>query len=243
MRILGVCVVFLFASSACVLPFVSNPGQSQATPTAANMPLPQETSTTSSEIASSATPVQNLESTPTQVDFSQVVLTAADLPSGFQILDPDTQKQMSVTPDDISNFFKGTFSQAKPTSYFAFINGNNDSYQFVLGTLFLPLTVKEQASFDNQLNDPSKATQSFVSGVGENAFVINGADHFGERSIGFTFTHDVNPLILRGDMVLARRGEVVMLLLTMYQDGVKPTADILTISALLDQRLKATLSH
>jgi len=243
MRILCVCVVFLFASTACVLPFVSNPGESQATPTTAVTPPLQETSTTSSVTASSATPVQNLEITPTQVDFSQVVLTAADLPAGFQVLDAEAQKQLKVTPDDISNLFQGAFSVAKPTSHFAFLNASTEAYQFVLGTLFMPLMVKEQTAFDNQLNDPSKATQSFVSGMGGNAIVINGADRFGQRSIGFTFTVDAQTMTLRGDMVLARRGEVVMLLLTMYQDGVKPTADILTISSLLDQRLKDALSH
>jgi hypothetical protein len=242
-KILCVSVVFLFTSVACVLPFVSNTGPSQSTPTATlAAPIDQVTPTLAAELASSVTPVESQESTPKQVDFSQVVLTQADLPAGFQVLDAEAQKQLKVTPDDISNLFQNSFTQAKPTSYFAFLNPSTDSYQFVLGTLFLPLTPTESAGFDNQLNDPSKATQSFVSGMGGNAIVINGADRFGERSIGFTFTVDAQTMTLRGDMVLARRGDVVMLLLSMYQDGIKPSADILTISALLDKRLKDALT-
>ncbi len=243
-RILLASLIFMLASAACALPFLSDTGQPTASPTPGVTQAPTEaapslTLPTAPGGVATAEPEATVQ--PAPVDLSGVILNQSDLPIGFQVLDAESQKQLSVTPDEISNLFQGSFSKAKPANYFAFLNASTDTYQFVLGTLFTPLTPEESTAFDNQLGDPAKATQSFGSGMGGNAMVLSGADRLGQRSLGFTFTVDAQTMTLRGDMVLARRGDVVFLLLSMYQDGTKPTADILTLAALLDQRLKSVL--
>jgi len=246
-------VFFLcLASLACSLPFGNaQPAPDATTTTAPNqdltsaptvvfltdtptLPIPSETPAVQSQPAATAETAQN--------PLGLVVLKDTDFPAGFTALDANSQQQIGVTPDSVAGLFQGTFSQAKPSNYFVFLNPSPDTYQLVMGTLFSPLTSKESDAFDLDLADPAKATKSFTSGLGNNADVLTTANTLGEKSIGFTFTTQANSITLRGDLIMVRRGNVVAILLTMYQDGSKPPADLITLAGTLDGRLKTALN-
>jgi hypothetical protein len=181
---------------------------------------------------------------PAAVDLSAVILNVNDFPPGFTGLDTATEQEIGITQAKVSGMFQGMFSQASISNYFAFLNPASDSYQLVFGTLFSPLTVKEEAAFDQELNDPARAKQSFASGLGGgNAEVLAGTGGLGEKSIGFTFTTPANSITLRSDLMMVRRGSVVILLITMYQDGVTPDIDAISLATILDGRLKDALPH
>ncbi len=234
-----IAVLAITATLACSLPFNLQP---QATPTSGapvsglgapnptSPPLPLAT-------AVSTSPEPTLAPTPTPVDLSNVVISLSDLPKGFTELDSASQKQIGVTQDTVAALFQGTFTQAKPVNFFSFLNANPDTYQFVLGTLFAPLTENEAQAFDRLLDDPAKAMQSFTSGMGGKADILQGSNGLGEKSIGFTFTTDLDTMTLRGDMLLVRRKDVVFLVLSMYQDGTQPLTQAIDVAKLLDQRL------
>ncbi len=224
---------------ACALPFSATPqptptmsapvsGLGQPKPTTPSLPL--STSIT-------ASPESTIISSPVPVDLSSVVIQLSDLPKGFAELDSATQKQIGVTQDTVAGLFQGTFSEAKPVNYFSFLNANPDTYQFVLGTLFAPLTENETLAFDRLLDDPARAMQSFTSGMGGKADILQGANGLGEKSIGFTFTTDLDTMTLRGDMILVRRKGVVFLVLSMYQDGTQTLTQAMDVAKMLDQRL------
>ncbi len=238
-------VLAVAAILACSLPF--NLG-SRETPTAAapvsglgqsadTLPAP------TSDQRSAATLTPAFTETPRPVDLSGVVVKLSDLPEGFSELDPVSQRQIGVTEETVAGLFQGTFSTAKSANFFSFLNANPDTYQFVLGTLFTPLTESEIKAFDQLLDDPAKAMQSFTAGMGGKAEILQGANSLGEKSIGFTFTNDVDTMILRGDMVLARRKDIVFLVLSMYQDGTQPPVQVLSLAALLDKRLADALAR
>jgi hypothetical protein len=246
-------VLFLcLASLACGLPFGSaQPAPAvieSSQPTSLPGGAPTIVIQTDTPAASSPNQTAVVQSQPTnsqvsaQSSLSTVVLLAADFPTGFSPLDVNSQQTIGVTQETVAGMFQGTFSQAKPSNYFVFLNPSPDTYQLVLGTLFSPLTPNESSAFDLDLADSAKATKSFTSGLGNNANVIDAANKLGEKSIGFTFTTQANTIMLRGDLVMVRRGNVVAILLTMYQDGFKPPADLLKLAGTLDDRLKTALN-
>jgi hypothetical protein len=232
-------VLAIAATLACSLPFNLS---AQATPTqsAPASGLAQSNPATLSPtlaINNPATLEPALTDTPRLVDLSSVSIGLPDLPQGFTELDSASQKQIGVTQDTVAGLFQGTFSQARPVNFFSFLNANPDTYQFVLGTLFTPLTVNEIQAFDRLLDDPARAMQSFTAGMGGKADLLQGANGMGEKSIGFTFTTELDTMTLRGDMLLVRRKDVVFLVLSMYQDGTQPLTQANSIAKLLDQRL------
>lgn len=242
-------VLAVTALLACNLPFsAATQETAQESPTA-TAPVSGLGQTIPSSAAPTTMPnsTANLEPTITltakPADLTGVAIGLADLPKGFSELDATSQKQIGVTQDTVAGMFQGSFSEAKPTNFFSFLNANPDTYQFVLGTLFTPLTESEVVAFDNLLDDPAKAMQSFTAGMGGKADILQGANTLGEKSIGFTFTTDVDTMTLRGDMILARRKGVVILVLSMYQDGTQPPTQAIALATVLDNRLQEALSR
>ncbi len=251
-RILIVILVLALAAAACILPF----GPTQEAPAATASLVPSQPTRTlpvlpsvfqtpapatpEATVSGQAQPQPQPEVTlnPTDGVLSTVVLKINDFPPGFTQLDAASQQQIGVTQETISGMFQGMFSVARPVNYFAFLNAAPDAYQLVIGTLFTPLTQAENEAFDQELNDPARATQSFTSGLGGNAVVLSSAGGLGEKSIGFTFTIPADTITLRGDLVMVRRGSVVALVLTLYQDGAQPQVDVVTLATTLDGRLK-----
>ena len=238
-------VLAVTALLACNLPFSA---ATQETPTAtapvSGLAQSNPTFAVSTLVPSSTANLEpTLTLTPKPADLTGVAIALADLPKGFSELDATSQQQIGVTQDTVAGMFQGTFSEAKTTNFFSFLNANPDTYQFVLGTLFTPLTDSEITSFDQLLDDPAKAMQSFTTGIGSKADILQGANGLGEKSFGFTFTNDVDTMTLRGDMILARRKGVVFLVLSMYQEGTQPPTQVISLATLLDQRLEQAFTR
>jgi hypothetical protein len=251
-------VTLALVTLACDVPFMTakqapfaTPSTVPSQPTKTLPALPaavQPSSTSSPEPAISPTALTGETQAPAYtpvptIDLSPVLLKIDDFPPGFTLLDSAAEQQIGVTQDKVAGTFQGMFVQARSTNYFAFLNPASTSYQLVFGTLFSPLTEKESAAFDQEMNDPAKATQSFTVGAGSNAELIAGASALGEKSIGFTFTTQANSITLRSDELMVRRGSVVILLISMYQDGTTPDIDAISLVTILDGRLKDALPH
>ena len=204
---------------------------------ASSTPTPESTGTPILQLATAA------GNPPTTVDLSPVILKVDDFPPGFTALDTATEQEIGITQEKVAGMFQGMFTEARSANYFSFINAASTSYQLVFGTLFSPLTVNEETAFDQELNNPEKEKQSFTSGLGGNAEVLAGADGLGDKSIGFTFTTPANSITLHSDLLMVRRGNVVVLLITMYQDGVTPDIDAISLATILDGRLKDALTQ
>ena len=254
-------IAFLFvilglAAMACDIPFMT----ARPAPIGTPSPIPIQPSSTAISTPTSVQatdtllpeptltpgeppPLLQAPATPVTLDLTAVTLKIDDFPPGFAQLDSITQQQIGISQDTVAAMFQGMFSQARPQNDFAFINVESASYQLVFGNLFFPLTATESAAFDQELNDPTKAMRNFTSGLGANAGVLPGADALGEKSIGFTFTTPANSITLRSDMLMVRRGSVVIILITMYQDGAKPDIDAISLATILDGRLKDSLSN
>jgi hypothetical protein len=254
-QILVLIVTLALVTMACDIPFMTakpapfatpSPVSNQPTKTLPVLPTVIQASSTPSPESPSTQAVQQTSVPallPVALDLATVILKINDFPPGFAELDATTQQQMGVTEETVASMFQGMFSEAKPSNYFAFLNAASASYQLVIGALISPLTQNEEAAFDQELNDPTQATKSFTSGLGINGEVIAGADGLGEKSIGFTFTAPANSITLRGDLLMVRRSNVVILVITMYQDGVTPDIDVISLASILDGRLKDALAH
>lgn len=240
-------IIIAFASISCNMPFVIG---EQAVATVESIQVPTVPSTATlpppvigftPTIAPSAPPLQPTITATPVINLSTVGIKSSDLPAGFQELDAVTMAQIGLTQDNLAQSFQNAFRQAKVANMSAFINPSTQSFEVIIGMVFYPLTLAEQASFDLELSDPSKAITTFGQGFGSKADPLSGADKFGNSSIGLTFTTSSGALILRGDMVIIRRENVVITLLVMYRDSTKPPVSALTLSPILDARVKLGL--
>lgn len=242
-----VALFLIIAALGCQLPF-TGPSAPEPTTTA----NPAQAIPTSLPVVNTAepfpTPLPTLprsSATPTvkALDLSSVVVRLNELPQGFQELDRVTQTQIGLTEETLSAFFQGSFKNAKPGNYFAFLNPASGSFEVLVGMLFSPLSNDEKVTLDAEMSDPQKAKQNFDSGFGGSAEILKGAETVGEKSIGFTFTTESGAVTLRGEMVMARRGEVAFVVLVLYQDGKKPLVTVVEVGTNLDGKLKAALSR
>jgi len=226
--LIGALVVALVAMS-CDLPFgLGNLLGGSPTAVATNAPAPTEVPT--------AVPTQ--EPSGVTGDLGSVILKESDFPDGFVQLTDQELEDMGMTADSLASSFEGTFSNAEPENFTAFLNSDPESFEIVLSMLFYPISRVEQASFDLELADPETAAENFASGLGSDSEILAGSDSFGDSSIGFTFVEDSSgDAGLRGDMVIVRRGDAVILTMAMYLDGSTPSADILDVTSILDNRL------
>jgi hypothetical protein len=183
---------------------------------------------------------------PPVVDLSSAVLMGKDLPAGFQALSAADLKQLNLSESDLAQAFSGASTTARPMNFTAFLNSNPQKFQIVLSFLLYPLTTLEKAAFDLQLANPDIALQSFGAGFtsttgGAKPSLLPGMDKFGDKSIGFTTTMSSGGLALRMDMVIVSRGTAIEVLMSMYLDGVQPTANLADLAKILDARVAAAL--
>jgi len=238
-RILIAALVVALVAMSCDLPFgLGNILGGNPTPTAESIAAPTKAPTQ----APAPTEVPTLEPTAEESgvtsDLSSVVLKESDFTDGFVQLSDEELDSMGMTADSMASSFEGTFADAKPQNFSAFMEAEN--FELAISMVFYPISKVEQSSFDLELADPESAAENFSSGLGSDSGVLEGSDKFGDSSIGFTFVEDSDESAsLRGDMVIVRRGDAVILTMIMYMDGATPAVDVLTITDILDQRLAA----
>lgn len=238
-------IVVALVAMSCDLPFEL--GEQQAAPTvlAPQPPVSLPTSalpTALPTVAPTIAPTKpQATSTPTQppvVNLTGINLKLTDLPAGFQELDAASQAQIGLTQENLAQSFQSVFRQAKVSSMTAFINPNITSFEVIVGLVFHPLTTLEQSAFDLEVSDPAKAIATFGQGFGNKTEPLAGADKFGNASLGMTFTTTSGALVLRGDIVIVRRESAAIVLLTMVREGSKPPVSVLTLTPIVDARVK-----
>jgi hypothetical protein len=223
---------------------------SQATPTPTRAPIPVATATPEPTEtftpAPTLTPLPKPTDTPTvvSVPLATAVLTAKDLPEGFQPLSAADLKQFSLSEDALARPFGGSGSQIKAQNLATFWNQKN--FEIILTFLLHPLSPAEKTAFDAQLSNPDALTNLFVQGIGGTATtskpgLIPGADKLGDKSVGITMVTTTGGLLLRADVIVASRGNTVEMVMVFYQETKSPAISAVDVTKILDAKVKNVL--
>ena len=170
-------------------------------------------------------------------DLSSLVLTLQDLPPGFTEMPSDyvasLRNQLSQGPD------------FKPASIFAY--QKMDSKLFEL-QLLIGFTVQLsdptlQAMFDKACGEGMFA-KAFSEGLNDNKefkftppATLTLQDKIGEVSAGWRSQGKVENIPMNVDLALFRRGQIGVVMATIYLDGAKPTITISEAGRKFDSRM------
>jgi len=170
-------------------------------------------------------------------DLSSLVLTLQDLPPGFTEMSSDyvasLRNQLSQGPD------------FKPASIFAYqkIDRKLFELQLLIGfTVQLP-DPTQQATFDQAIGEGivAKAFSQGLNSNKESPFTHPAAltlqDKIGEVSAGWRSQGKVENIPMNVDLALFRRGQIGVVMATIYLDGTKPTITISEAGRKFDSRM------
>ena len=212
----------------------------QATTIAADIfpTLTAEAPTPTPNATPTNTPTNTPTVTPTPLpDFSEVVLTLEDLPSGFEVLSGDefgfTKEALSGADFIVESTF--TFFEA-------------EHFEFVWGYTSLLPTRFDQVVFDKDL-DQTEIMEIIMKTLlkGFEGYTIlekkglPDLDDIGDASAGLTVVVDVEGIPMRMDMVIFRRDKVVAFVSTFYIDGDSPIITVEDVAVKLDERIIGVL--
>ena len=171
-------------------------------------------------------------------DLSSLVLTLQDLPPGF-----------TEMPSDYVASLRNRLSQGpdfKPASIFAYQKIDN-SKRFEL-QLLIGFTVQLsdptlQAMFD-QASGEGLFAKAFTQGLNDNKefqftppATLTLQDKIGEVSAGWRSQGKVENIPMNVDLALFRRGQIGVVMATIYLDGTKPTITISEAGRKFDSRM------
>lgn len=188
-----------------------------ATPTATLIPTATNT----------ALPVPT--ATPSGPALSDLVLTLADLPPGFEIV---SLEDFGLTREALSG------DDLTVESVFVFMEYAR--FEFVMGFTTLLETRLDQASFDAELGDTDYLIDAFVLGLGASEVLEQGEIPglaVGDTSAGLTVVADLEGIPMRMDIVVFRRDVIGAFVLIMYLDGDVPVIPITEVAGKLDDRI------
>ena len=171
-------------------------------------------------------------------DLSSLVLTLQDLPPGFTEMPSDyvasLRNQLSQGPD------------FKPASIFAYqkIDRKLLEFQLLIGfTLQLPDPTL-QARFDQAIGE-GIGVKAFSQGLNSNqespfthAAALTLQDKMGEVSAGWRSQGKIENIIpMNVDLAMFRRGQIGVVMASIYLDGAKPTITISEAGRKFDSRI------
>jgi hypothetical protein len=179
-------------------------------------------------------------------DLSSLVLTLQDLPPGF-----------TEMPSDYVASFKNQLSQIpdfKPASIFAYqkIDSKLLELQLLIGFTVQLSDPTLQATFDQASSEGifAKAFSQGLNGNKESQFTppatLTLQDKIGEVSAGWRSQGKVENIPVNVDLALFRRGQIGVVMATIYLDGTKPTITISEVGRKFDSRmmeLRPDLTH
>lgn len=221
LRMLTALTLLVLSMLACNLP--TRPGLAPATP-APSQPAPVEPLPTAADGA------------PADPDLPGAVLTTADLPAGFSELSPEDFASLGLDESVITGAFGEVLQNAQPQSLRGFVN--RQSFEVVVCYVLAPLTLVERAAFDVFLSNPQNVVERFS---GMSASVMDGMEDIGDSSVGVTFTTGQAPSLVRGDVAISRRSNVVTASMVFYLDGSTPIFSLRQAADLMDARISAAL--
>jgi hypothetical protein len=170
-------------------------------------------------------------------DLSSLVLTLQDLPPGF-----------TEMPSDYVASLKNKVSQGpefKAASIFAYrkIDSKLLELQLLIGFTFQLSDPTLQAAFDQGIGEGifAKAFTQGLNGNKELQFAppatLTLQDKIGEVSAGWRSQGKVENIPMNVDLALFRRGQIGVVMATIYLDGTKPTITISEAGRKFDSRM------
>jgi len=170
-------------------------------------------------------------------DLSSLVLTLQDLPPGF-----------TEMPSDYVASLKNKLSQGpefKAASIFAYqkIDSKLLELQLLIGFTFQLSDPTLQAAFDQGIGEGVFA-KAFTQGLNDDKELqftppatLTLQDKIGEVSAGWRSQGKVENIPMNVDLALFRRGQIGVVMATIYLDGTKPTITISEAGRKFDSRM------
>ena len=170
-------------------------------------------------------------------DLSSLVLTLQDLPPGF-----------TEMPSDYVASLKNKLSQGpefKAASIFAYqkIDSKLLELQLLIGFTFQLSDPTLQAAFDQGIGEGVFA-KAFTQGLNDDKELqfappatLTLEDKIGEVSAGWRSQGKVENIPMNVDLALFRRGQIGVVMATIYLDGTKPTITISEAGRKFDSRM------
>ena len=170
-------------------------------------------------------------------DLSSLVLTLQDLPPGF-----------TEMPSDYVASLKNKLSQGpefKAASIFAYqkIDSKLLELQLLIGFTFQLSDPTLQAAFDQGIGEGVFA-KAFTQGLNDDKELqftppatLTLQDKIGEVSAGWRSQGKVENIPMNVDLALFRRGQIGVVMATIYLDGTKPTITISEAGRKFDSRI------
>jgi hypothetical protein len=170
-------------------------------------------------------------------DLSSLVLTLQDLPPGF-----------TEMPSDYVASLKNKLSQGpefKAASIFAYqkIDSKLLELQLLIGFTFQLSDPTLQAAFDQGIGEGIFA-KAFTQGLNDDKELqftppatLTLQDKIGEVSAGWRSQGKVENIPMNVDLALFRRGQIGVVMATIYLDGTKPTITISEAGRKFDSRM------
>jgi hypothetical protein len=170
-------------------------------------------------------------------DLSSLVLTLQDLPPGF-----------TEMPSDYVASLRNKLSQGpefKAASIFAYqkIDSKLLELQLLIGFTFQLSDPTLQAAFDQGMGEGIFA-KAFTQGLNDDKELqfsppatLTLQDKIGEVSAGWRSQGKVENIPMNVDLALFRRGQIGVVMATIYLDGTKPTITISEAGSKFDSRM------
>ena len=170
-------------------------------------------------------------------DLSSLVLTLQDLPPGFTEMSSDYVASLRNKLNQAPDF--------KPASIFAYqkIDPKLFELQFLIGFTVQLSDPVQQATFDRAIGE-GMAAKAFSQGLNDNKELqftppatLTLQDKIGEVSAGWRSQGKVENIPMNVDLALFRRGQIGVVMATIYLDGTKPTITISEAGRKFDSRM------
>lgn len=227
-RVPLIALLFVTALASACAPLTISP-----TPTKTPLPLASPLPPSTPGAPMPAAPVA-----PGQPDLSGVMLTIADLPSGFQAASPETMAPIAA------GFSQAPFFDVAGASGFTMAHPEGPELIVTFGGVFAE---------DNPLREDAPATQKplyavymFIIGTGTQEITgdgqLSGLEGIGQESRGYFGLANLNERPVRVDLVVFRRGTAGIYVFHLYPQSRAPAISVIDLARLLDMRLSAATS-
>jgi len=143
-------------------------------------------------------------------DLSNVTLTLADLPSGFEVMPESLLSNFRSLLEQVNT--AGGLSNVDMVNLVGYQRINYPYSEFVVSFLLTPLNPIQIALFDRQLSDPDqflRTTENSLSSSGLSQFeLIPGSTDMGASSVGFSCKVAAGATTIEEDVLSLRRKHV-----------------------------------
>lgn len=167
-------------------------------------------------------------------DWSQLVIRAQDLPSGFQGMPPDQLNQLrrELSQEDFS-----------VASVFAFMEPNN--FEMLLGITTPLQSPQKQREFEAILASPGSLQRLVTEGMGTTQILQQTPlrlENIGEAVAGVNLKLNMEGVPANLDIVAFRRDTIGAFVFLLYLEGQTPKMPIANLARTLDNRAKGILA-